>query len=138
LRGGYLNTSRDQFLTTAGIVQMRLTSDEINLLTSGHGTLAIFETASLAPPPVLAENPDGIMAYVDQRAVRLEHGQSFEVRLWVRRFGLPLVGARVSLSLVHSPMKARPDRVNNVPEDALAFSQTVTTDNKGQAIVSVR
>ncbi|ALG75097.1 hypothetical protein VY88_26605 [Azospirillum thiophilum] len=116
--------------TTAGIVDIALTGDQLAAV--GSNPLAVY---SPTLNTILGqESPDGRVVKADEFVFRMSPGDSTPVTLWATKFGKPLEGAEIAVALDPSGLSGYGGSpAVGVPEAALTFPDTLTTDAAGKA-----
>jgi hypothetical protein len=138
LLGAVGDQAADWYTTTAGIVELPLSAEQ--LAEVREAPLALVQLGSAGVPVVLLrENPQGALVRAESFVFRLNPGESARVELRATRFGRPAAGQSIALELA-------PDYVNQIqsppnppslpigqPSSALSFPERVTVDADGRA-----
>ena len=129
----------DWYTTTAGIVELPLSAEQLAAVR--EAPLALVQPGGAGAPAVvlLQENPQGAFVRAESFVFRLNPGESARVELRATRFGRPAAGQSIALELA-------PDYVNQIqsppnppslpigqPGAALSFPARVTTGADGRA-----
>jgi hypothetical protein len=128
---GSINYSQKQYLQTAGVTQLNLTSQQADQLASNP--LGILISPKGVATVGVQENSDGILVQVDRGSVILNPGETATVGLYASAFGQPKAKYPASVQLVQQQ-----GGDNNLPPDGVSFPGSVTTDQNGRAPVPIR
>jgi hypothetical protein len=133
---GTVTPDNDWYKATAGVCDLPadrpLTDDERKLLATNPVAVRIQSTGE-----TLAQEPaDGRHVRADQFVLRLSPGEKAEATLWATKFGQPLAGAEIGLTL--DPSGLQPDGPPvGVPTDALNPGNPVITGENGSVIAAI-
>src|SRR5262249_6704498 len=93
---------------TSGIVQLKLTADQLKVAQSAPLAIAqstiLQQPAVLAPPPLLAEAGNGAFLRADKFVFRLNPDEAGTTRFYATQFGQPFAGQQISLGYDASSM----------------------------------
>lgn len=142
--GGY--TDPGWYPRTAGVTAFPLSADQLALATSRPLTIHAAITAGLVPAWV-RERPAGTYLRADTFVYRMSPGDSIDIPVHATQWGKPLAGATVDLVIDNDQLQSQvgPDQFPfvaasppvGVPTDVLSFPPTLTTDQRGIAVLTV-
>lgn len=114
------------------VVPVPLTAAEQSLLASRPLVIADANGA-----PLVRERDDGVLLRVFPRVIRVrDHATPVPITVRSWRFGVPQ-STTVAVHAVPSPMRARPDRVNNDPAGVVKLSVGARFATNGTGVASV-
>lgn len=129
----------DWYETTAGIEELALTDEQLNLIaTTPLGIVQIASWGQLTP--LIQENSLGAFVRADQFVFRMDPGDEVEVHMYATVFGKPAANQLITLvydaaSVNNMQTPPNPPSIPiGVPESALQISPAnVTTNDQGRA-----
>ncbi|PWC33847.1 hypothetical protein [Azospirillum sp. TSO35-2] len=120
--------------TTAGICTIPLTDAQRAAI--GSSPLTVYSPTLKA---VLgSESPDGRAVCADQFVFRMSPGDSATTTLWATRFGKPLANTAIAVAFDSTGLQPSNGVPVGEPESALSFDDTVTTDARGVATLTMK
>ena len=127
-RATHVPTSRAALERSNGVVRVSLSAAEAKLLQSRPLGIACLNNTI-----VLRERADGALLRAHPKALRLRSASAVsQIAVRTHKFGQP-AAVSASLTQVPSPMRPRPDRINNEPTAGASF----VSASSGSAIVLV-
>ncbi|MCL1126904.1 hypothetical protein [Shewanella surugensis] len=160
------NRSGDSLFEQGGIVDIQLTPEQITTIEKNPLTLVSVDDNQNITQILLSENPEGLFLRADQFVFRMNsgtahlkrggenqpdvYGNEVTVNIYARQFGKPLAHTEITLALLSEEQAflytnqtlgtgGTLGLVNiSIPQNALNFDATVTTDLEGKASVTVK
>jgi len=132
-------TSNHWYSRTAGVVALPLTRKQLQSIASVPLVLTADSGA------FISEWPTGVFVAADKFVYRMSPGDSADVNFYVTQWGKPKNGAAVSFNADPSQLQVGADSALPqftappvaVPEDAIQFDGSATTDSRGIAVLKV-
>ncbi|HEX6100977.1 MAG TPA: Ig-like domain-containing protein [Thermoanaerobaculia bacterium] len=131
--------SNEWYTKTAGVVALPLTSEQLQSIAAAP---LVLRSANAA---FIDEWPTGVFVTADTFVYRMSPGDSVNVNFYLTQWGQPVSGATVFFTADPSQLQAQAGSplpqftapAVAVPEDAIQFNGSATTDANGIAVLTV-
>lgn len=133
---GIVHFDTQTYLTYAGVVEFAVPEYQVSLVETSPLTL----TNLTAGQTAVQEDPAGRYVDVDPPFLRMNPGETADVRLWATKFGMPWSGVTLPVGLLPiSPAGIRGLWNNNDPQNGLTLSSNaVITGTDGTGVLHLK
>jgi hypothetical protein len=129
------------YTQTAGIVSVKLTADQLQLVQSNPLAIAQPSILQTPPsPPLLMESSNGAFVRADQFVFRMDPGEQRSTTFYATQFGQPWANQQISLTYDPTIMQGQVDQGPisgppsvGTPTSAFTFPTPITTGADGTA-----